>query len=68
VARGVGSASRALAEAVIDPQLMREPADVASLIRRDQRDPDPARAGTAGAPDPVDIRLAVMGRVEVDHV
>jgi len=46
----------------------RQAADIVMLRGRDEGDADALRAGAACPADPVDIRLAVGGGIEVDHV
>ena len=53
---------------VREPQASGELADVATLVCGDERDPDPLGTGPAGSPDAVHVRLAVVRRIEVDHV
>ena len=43
-------------------------AHLVGLIGEHEADPGPARAGSAGAADPVHVGVAIAGGVEVDHV
>ena len=45
-----------------------EPADVAALLRQDERDAGAAAARAAGAADAVDVVVVALRRIEVDHV
>src|SRR5690349_4645863 len=55
-------------ELAAEAQVARDPAHVARLLGAEERDADAGVPGAAGAPDPVDVALAVGGRVEVDDV
>ena len=66
--RELGLRSSGAVEAVVESQLAREPGDVTMLVGCEEGDPDALSACPAGAADPVDVGLAVPGRVEVDHV
>jgi hypothetical protein len=55
-------------KAVLEAESRRELADILSLGRRDERDADALRPRAARAADAVNVRLAVGGRIEVDHV
>lgn len=52
----------------IEPKACRDLAHVAVLGWRDERDADALCARAPGAPDPVDVGLAVCGRIKVDHM
>src|SRR5204863_7357042 len=46
----------------------RDAADIGLLLGQDERDPLSGAAGAAGPADAVDVALAVLRRVVVDHV
>jgi hypothetical protein len=52
----------------VQAQRVGDLADVAGLLGLDERDPDAGAARAARAADAVHVALAVLGRVEVDHV
>ena len=51
-----------------EPEPGDETLHVAMLIGRDERDADALGAGAAGPADAMNVRLAVGGGIEVDHV
>src|SRR4051812_29844838 len=55
-------------ELVAQVQGARDVADLALLVEPDERRADAGAPGAPRAPDPVDVALAVLGRVEVDDV
>src|SRR5687767_12555291 len=55
----------ALLELRVQPQLVRDLADVASLVVHDERDTHAGAPRAGGATDAVDVGLAVLGGVEV---
>jgi hypothetical protein len=58
----------ATSEAVVDSETGCQQAHVVTLLAADQRDADSGASRTRGAPDAVDVGVAVLGRIEVDHV
>src|SRR5690606_11164959 len=55
-------------ELAVELQLAGDLRDVPGLLGADERDADPGAPGAARAPDAVDVALAVVGRIELDHV
>ena len=55
-------------QAMVEPEGVREPGDVAVLGGRDEGDADAFCACAAGPADAVNVGLAVGGRVEIDDV
>jgi hypothetical protein len=58
----------ATAERVLDPELVGQATDLLVLGTADERDADPGTARTPGSSHAMDVRLAVVWRIEVDHV
>lgn len=42
--------------------------DLVAILGADERDADALAPSAPGAPDAMDVRLVVAGRIEVDHV
>jgi hypothetical protein len=53
---------------VVESELAGELGDIPVLVGCEERDSDALATGAAGAADTVHVGLAVLGRIEVDHV
>ena len=53
---------------MVESELAGELGDFVALVGCEERDSDAVPAGAAGAADAVYVGLAVLGRIEVDHV